>query len=299
MFRSTRRTFLTTTGSAIAIALGARRSSAAAYDAFEKSVAELQADMAAGKTSAGGAGTVLRAPDCGAGSGRSPPECRRPSESAGRGGRTRARPRAPPEGCPRTAARHPGAPERQFRHPRHADHRRVAGALGSRAARRRVSGTASARRRCRAPRQGEPARARARAHDRELARRPDARPVRPEARTGSISGGSGVAVAANFAAFAMGTDTSGSIRIPASHNCLVGLRPTAGLSSRAGIIPFGHTQDTGGPMARSVADVAVALTLRPDTTRPTRSRPRARAACRPPTRRRCEPTRCGAPESAY
>jgi Asp-tRNA(Asn)/Glu-tRNA(Gln) amidotransferase A subunit family amidase len=76
---------------------------------------------------------------------------------------------------------------------------------------------------------------------------------------GGSSGGSGVAAAASFAAFTVGTDTSGSIRIPASHNSLVGLRPTAGLSSRAGIIPFGHTQDTGGPMARSVADVATVL----------------------------------------
>jgi amidase len=76
---------------------------------------------------------------------------------------------------------------------------------------------------------------------------------------GGSSGGSAVAAAANFAAFTLGTDTAGSIRIPSSHNSLVGLRPTAGLSSRAGIIPFGHTQDTGGPMARSVADVAVVL----------------------------------------
>ena len=76
---------------------------------------------------------------------------------------------------------------------------------------------------------------------------------------GGSSGGSGVAAAASFAAFALGTDTSGSIRIPSSHNSLVGLRPTAGLSSRSGIIPFGHTQDTGGPMARTVADVAAVL----------------------------------------
>ena len=76
---------------------------------------------------------------------------------------------------------------------------------------------------------------------------------------GGSSGGSGVAAAASFAAITLGTDTSGSIRIPSSHNSLVGLRPTAGLSSRAGIIPFGHTQDTGGPMARGVADVAIVL----------------------------------------
>jgi Asp-tRNA(Asn)/Glu-tRNA(Gln) amidotransferase A subunit family amidase len=76
---------------------------------------------------------------------------------------------------------------------------------------------------------------------------------------GGSSGGSGVAAAACFAAFTMGTDTSGSIRIPSSHNSLVGLRPSAGLSSRGGIIPFGHTQDTGGPMARTVEDIALIL----------------------------------------
>ena len=76
---------------------------------------------------------------------------------------------------------------------------------------------------------------------------------------GGSSGGSAVAATANFAAVTLGTDTSGSIRIPSSHNALVGLRPTAGLSSRSGIIPFGHTQDTGGPIARTVADVAIVL----------------------------------------
>jgi Asp-tRNA(Asn)/Glu-tRNA(Gln) amidotransferase A subunit family amidase len=81
----------------------------------------------------------------------------------------------------------------------------------------------------------------------------------PTRAPGGSSGGSAVAVAANFAAFALGTDTSGSIRIPSSHNAIVGLRPSAGLSSRGGIIPFGHTQDTGGPMARTVADVAMVL----------------------------------------
>jgi Asp-tRNA(Asn)/Glu-tRNA(Gln) amidotransferase A subunit family amidase len=76
---------------------------------------------------------------------------------------------------------------------------------------------------------------------------------------GGSSGGSGVAASACFAAFTMGTDTSGSIRIPSSHNSIVGLRPSLGLSSRAGIIPFGHTQDTGGPMARTVEDIALIL----------------------------------------
>jgi Asp-tRNA(Asn)/Glu-tRNA(Gln) amidotransferase A subunit family amidase len=68
-----------------------------------------------------------------------------------------------------------------------------------------------------------------------------------------------VATAANFAAFTLGTDTAGSIRVPSSHNSIVGLRPSAGLSSRAGIIPFGYTQDTGGPMAKTVADIALVL----------------------------------------
>src|SRR5437773_2541042 len=76
---------------------------------------------------------------------------------------------------------------------------------------------------------------------------------------GGSSGGSAVAATANFAAATLGTDTSGSIRIPSSHNNASGLRPSFGLSSRAGIIPFGHTQDTGGPIARSVEDVAIVL----------------------------------------
>src|SRR5205807_4617792 len=76
---------------------------------------------------------------------------------------------------------------------------------------------------------------------------------------GGSSGGSAVAATANFAAATLGTDTSGSIRIPSSHNNVVGLRPSLGLSSRAGIIPFGHTQDTGGPIARNVEDVAILL----------------------------------------
>jgi Asp-tRNA(Asn)/Glu-tRNA(Gln) amidotransferase A subunit family amidase len=76
---------------------------------------------------------------------------------------------------------------------------------------------------------------------------------------GGSSGGSAVAATMNFAAATLGTDTSGSIRIPSSHNNVVGLRPSLGLSSRAGIIPFGHTQDTGGPIARTVEDVALLL----------------------------------------
>ena len=76
---------------------------------------------------------------------------------------------------------------------------------------------------------------------------------------GGSSGGTGAAIAANFAAVGMGTDTCGSIRVPSSHNSLVGIRPTRGLSSVDGIIPLALTQDTGGPLARSVSDVAVVL----------------------------------------
>ncbi|MBI4476957.1 MAG: amidase, partial [Acidobacteria bacterium] len=76
---------------------------------------------------------------------------------------------------------------------------------------------------------------------------------------GGSSGGTGAAVAANFAVFGMGSDTCGSIRVPSAHNSLVGLRGTEGLSSRDGIIPLSHTQDIGGPLARGVADLAIAL----------------------------------------
>lgn len=76
---------------------------------------------------------------------------------------------------------------------------------------------------------------------------------------GGSSSGPAAAVAANFAAGAIGTETSGSIVSPASHNCLVGIKPTVGLVSRTGIIPIAHSQDTAGPMTRSVADAAILL----------------------------------------
>ena len=84
-------------------------------------------------------------------------------------------------------------------------------------------------------------------------------PYDPARNPGGSSGGTGAAIASNFAAAGLGTDTCGSIRIPASHNSLVGLRPTYGLSSRAGVIPLSHTQDVAGPLARSVRDVALIL----------------------------------------
>ncbi|WP_144552802.1 amidase family protein [Bacillus sp. X1(2014)] len=77
---------------------------------------------------------------------------------------------------------------------------------------------------------------------------------------GGSSSGSGAAVAANFAPAAVGTETSGSILNPACQNSLVGIKPTVGLISRRGIIPIAHTQDTAGPMARTVEDAAILLT---------------------------------------
>src|ERR1700692_3289334 len=76
---------------------------------------------------------------------------------------------------------------------------------------------------------------------------------------GGSSGGTGAAVAANFAAVGTGSGTGGSIRSPASATSLVGLRPTRGLISRDGIVPVSFTQDTIGPMARNVADAAAVL----------------------------------------
>ena len=74
------------------------------------------------------------------------------------------------------------------------------------------------------------------------------------------SSGSGVAVSANLAPLAVGTETDGSIVCPSTNCGIVGIKPTVGLVSRAGIIPISHTQDTAGPMARTVADAAALLT---------------------------------------
>ncbi len=73
------------------------------------------------------------------------------------------------------------------------------------------------------------------------------------------SSGSGVAVSANLCMVAIGTETNGSIVCPATANGIVGLKPTVGLISRSGIIPISYTQDTPGPMARTVTDAAICL----------------------------------------
>jgi amidase len=73
------------------------------------------------------------------------------------------------------------------------------------------------------------------------------------------SSGSGAAAAANLCALAVGTETDGSVTCPSSINGLVGIKPTLGLVSRSGIIPIAHSQDTAGPMARTVTDAALLL----------------------------------------
>ncbi|PGG96232.1 hypothetical protein AJ79_09668 [Helicocarpus griseus UAMH5409] len=78
---------------------------------------------------------------------------------------------------------------------------------------------------------------------------------------GGSSGGTGAAISASFAVFGTGTDTVNSLRSPASANSLFSVRPTRGLISRAGIIPVSYTQDTIGSIARSLKDVATALTV--------------------------------------
>lgn len=82
---------------------------------------------------------------------------------------------------------------------------------------------------------------------------------RKQFETGGSSSGSGVAVAANYAVAAIGTETSGSILSPSSKNAVVGLKPTVGLLSRTGIIPISETLDTPGPMTKYVIDNAILL----------------------------------------
>ena len=78
---------------------------------------------------------------------------------------------------------------------------------------------------------------------------------------GGSSSGSAVAVAAGLCAAAIGTETSGSLLFPATQNGLVTVKPTVGLISRAGILPISHSQDTAGPMTRTVRDAAMLLNV--------------------------------------
>src|SRR5207245_7574395 len=75
------------------------------------------------------------------------------------------------------------------------------------------------------------------------------------------SSGSAAAAAANFAAISFGSETDGSIVCPANVNSVVGLKPTVGVTSRGGVVPISHTQDTVGPHARTVTDAAAALNV--------------------------------------
>lgn len=84
-------------------------------------------------------------------------------------------------------------------------------------------------------------------------------PYDPTRSPGGSSGGTGAAVAASFAAAGLGSDTCGSIRIPAAYQNLFGIRTTRGLASRRGVIPLSDTQDIAGPLARTVADLAIML----------------------------------------
>ena len=84
-------------------------------------------------------------------------------------------------------------------------------------------------------------------------------PYRMDRNPCGSSSGSGVAVSANLCMIAIGTETNGSIVCPATSNGIVGIKPTVGLASRSGIIPISFTQDTPGPMARSVRDAAICL----------------------------------------
>jgi amidase len=83
----------------------------------------------------------------------------------------------------------------------------------------------------------------------------------PDRNPSGSSSGSAVAVAASLAPLAVGTETDGSIVSPASANGIVGIKPTLGVVSRTGIVPIAHSQDTAGPMARTVADAALLLAV--------------------------------------
>lgn len=256
--RPTRRTFLKATGT-LALSLGARPSMAAGYDAFEKTIAELQADMRAGRTSAVGlvryytqrvaaldqAGPQLNAVI------HLNPRAEAEARTLDRERRATG-PRGPLHGIPVLLKDNFDTRDMPTTGGCLALAGRVPARDAFQVARLREAGAVIL--------------GKVNLHELALGLTTVSSlggqtldPYDLSRAPGGSSGGSGVAAAANFAAVTLGTDTSGSIRIPASHNSLVGLRPSAGLSSRAGIIPFGHTQDTGGPLARSVADVAIVL----------------------------------------
>ena len=114
------------------------------------------------------------------------------------------------------------------------------------------------------------------------------------------SSGSGAAAAANLCAVAVGTETDGSVVCPSSANGIVGIKPTLGLISRAGIIPIAHSQDTAGPMARTVRDAAILLgALAGADPRRQRDRREQRQRSQPTTPSFSIPTDCRARASAW
>ena len=114
----------------------------------------------------------------------------------------------------------------------------------------------------------------------ERPRRPDAESVRARSQARRARARARASpIAANLAAVAIGTETDGSIVSPSSNNSLVGIKPTLGLVSRSGIVPIAHSQDTAGPMARTVADAAALLGALAGAD-PTRRRPTRRATRR-------------------
>jgi amidase len=110
------------------------------------------------------------------------------------------------------------------------------------------------------------------------------------------SSGSGASIAASLAAAAVGTETDGSIVSPSNSNGLVGVKPTLGLLSRSGIVPIAHSQDTAGPMARTVADAAVLLAAMAGADPEDRATVAGRPGSAPARRAGGDPTRgVGAP----
>ena len=116
--------------------------------------------------------------------------------------------------------------------------------------------------------------------------------------TAGSSGGTAAAVAANLGEVGLGTDTGNSIRGPCSHQALVGIRSTMGLTSRAGIVPLSLLADIAGPMARTVADAVAVFQASPATIRTIRRPPQRRASRSRTTRSRSSATGSRARASA-
>ena len=235
------------------------------FELDEITIGDLQAGMASGKFTA----RSHRTRNTWRGSTRSTntarAQQRHRSQSRRFRHRRRARQRAQSERPARAAARNSRSDQGQHRYRRpHADHRRIAGAAGSNqpkdsfvAQKLREAGAVIlgktnlsewANIRSSHSTSGWSGRGGQTHNPYALDRNP----------CGSSSG-SGAAVSANLCAVAVGTETDGSIVCPSSANGIVGIKPTLGLVSRAGIIPIAHSQDTAGPMARTVRDAAILL----------------------------------------